>query len=103
MVEPLLGLLMRFGAHQVADAEPLLVDLADRNHRQHGELAVGAGGAAAAVINGAVAFRRVVDDDKEFALMAGFVAFARSHASIPVPDAGTRGRPDKSARFKSAR
>src|SRR6202035_1071631 len=73
-----------------------LVDLADGNRRDHGELGVGARGAAAAVINGAVAFRRLVDDDEEFALMAGLVAFACSHASIPVRDAGMRGRPDTS-------
>src|SRR3954464_1436749 len=68
--ELVLGVGGRFGEHRLADADPLeIVRRADG--REHQEARPGAGGAAAGEIGGAVAFRRLVDDNHELRPMAG--------------------------------
>jgi hypothetical protein len=91
---------MRFLPHQIADAEPLLVRFPDRHDGEHHEIRIRARGAAAAVINGAVAFRRLVDDDKKITLVPGFESFARASGPALLLSV-IPGRSDAAMRFLS--
>ena len=75
-VEHRVGLLMRFRAHDVGDAQPLLVAVLGFDDAQHDHAGAGAQRAAAGEVDGAVAFRRIVDDHQELRRVAGLVASA---------------------------
>ncbi len=74
VIERRVGFLMRLRAHDVGDATPFLIALVALDHPQHHHSAAAAFGPACGVVDRAIAFRRVVDHDKAFRFMAGFVA-----------------------------
>src|SRR5262249_3040054 len=65
--------LLRFGAHDVGNAQPLLVLVLDLDDPQHHHAATGADGPAARVIHRAIPFGGVVNDDEAFRLVTGLV------------------------------
>src|SRR5207253_2107222 len=73
-VERRVRLFMRFRAHDVSDAEPLLVTVLQLDHAKHYHAAADAHGPAGGVIDRPVAFLGLVDDDQEFGLVAGLIA-----------------------------
>src|SRR5436190_1386143 len=73
-VEHAVGLLVRLRAHDVGDAEPLLIAVMGLDHAQHDHGRADAQRAPAREIERAVAFRRVVDHNHELRRMAGFIA-----------------------------
>src|SRR6266496_858606 len=73
-----------FRLHVIGNPEPLLMAAARLDHQQHDHGGAGARRAAAPVIDGAVAFRRFVDNDEIFRLVPGFVAAALA-AHRPSP------------------
>ena len=81
VVETAFRFFARFLAHEVADPEHLLhVLTADGDGREQHELAARAGSAPRGVIDRAVAFRRLIDDDQEFPQMSGLETFSlRAH------------------------
>ena len=92
-IEHGVGLLVRFRAHDVGDAEPLLIAVVRLDHAQHQHGRPDAQRAAAGEIERAVAFRRVVDDDQEFRRVPGLVAAAllahRLSRPLPESDCGS--------------
>ena len=92
-IERRVGFLVGFRAHDVGDAEPLLVAVLGLDHAQHDHAGADARDAAAGVIDGAVAFRRIVDDDEKFRLVAGFRRSGACGSSvcprIPASNGGT--------------
>ena len=76
-------LLMCLRPHDIGDAEPLLVAVLRLDYPEHEDARPGAQRAAAREIHGAVAFRRVVDDDQEFRRVPGFVAAALLAHRLP--------------------
>src|SRR5262245_29780557 len=84
LVERGIRRLVRFRLHDVGDAEPLLVAVLRLDHPQHDQAGIGAGGTLARPVDGAVAFRRIVDDDEVLPLVSGFVAAAlAAHRASP--------------------
>ena len=84
LVELLVGGLVRLGLHDVGDAEPLLMAVVRLDHEQHHDARAGARGAAARVIDRAVALRRFIDDDEELRLVPRLVAAAlKAHRRSP--------------------
>src|SRR5712692_7823274 len=82
---------MRLRAHDVGDAEPLLIAVLGLDHAQHQHGGADAQRAATGEIERAVAFRRVVDDDHEFRRVSGLVAAALLAHRLP-PLLGSPGR-----------
>jgi hypothetical protein len=75
-VEHGVGFFVRFRAHDVGDAEPLLIAVRGFDHPQHDDARAGTQRATAGKVHGAIAFRRVVDHHQEFRRMACLVAAA---------------------------
>src|SRR5262245_48205491 len=73
-IEHGIRLLVRLRAHDVGDAEPLLIAVVGLDHPQHEHGCADAQRASAGEIKRAIAFRRIVDDDHEFRRMTSFVA-----------------------------
>src|SRR5215471_14912215 len=65
---------VRLRAHDVGDAEPLLIAVVGLDHTQHEHGCADAQRTPAGEIERAIAFRRIVDHDHEFRRMTSFVA-----------------------------
>ncbi len=78
-VRGLLGL----RAHDVGNAEPLLVAVLGVDDPQHHHATADPNRPAAGVVDGAVAFRAVVNDDQTFRLVALFVASSLAAHACP--------------------
>ena len=55
--------------HHFGDTEPFLIAVFRLHHPQHHDAAADADGAAAGVVDGAIPFRAVIDDDQIFRLV----------------------------------
>src|SRR5215470_13395182 len=73
-IEHGIRLLVRLRAHDVGDAEPLLIAVVGLDHTQHEHGCADAQRTPAGEIKRAIAFRRIVNDDHEFRRMTSFVA-----------------------------
>src|SRR5438128_9215881 len=80
---------MRFRAHDVGNPQPLLILVLGLDHAQHHHAAADPHRPAARVIDRAVPFRAVIDDDQTFRLVAGLVASTlRAHAGPVLRQTG---------------
>src|SRR5260370_1409182 len=69
-----IGVLMRLGAHDVCDPQPLLVLVLDLDDAQHHDAAADADRPAAGIVHRAVPFRGIVNDNQTFWLVTRLVA-----------------------------
>src|SRR6202012_496723 len=82
-IERGIGFLVCFGAHDIGDAEPLLVLVLDFDDAQHHHPAADPHRPAAGIVNRAVPFRGVVNDNKAFWLVTGLVASSLGGHACP--------------------
>ena len=82
-VERVIGGLLGLGAHDVGDPQPLLVLVLDLDDAQHHHPAADADRPAAGVIDRAVPFRGVVNDNKAFWLVTRLVASSLGGHACP--------------------
>src|SRR5262249_61053039 len=75
--------LMRLRTHDVRDAEPLLIAVANLDHAQHEHGGADAQRSPARKIERSIAFWRIVDDNHEFRRMSRLVAAALPGHRLP--------------------
>src|SRR5206468_154551 len=82
-VERLVRSVLGLGAHQVGNAQPLLVLILDFDDAQHHHPAADTDRPAAGVVHRTVPFRGVVNDDKAFWLVTRLVASSLGGHACP--------------------